>query len=542
MTRTFTILVADGDLARRQEEIRAHFGQARPLWVFRFAPTAREARTILDEITPDAVVLDLALPPGGSEGLDLLQELRHRLPATPVILVCRAGEARLLRDALPVEQAGEAFGPPEIPPDGILFKEDLLAEDALPTLHALLAEGLHRWGRVANDTGILVTHGTDTMAWGFAYLRYALRGLKSNVAMTGSQIPLGGYFTESDALGNLRTAVYLLNRLRPSRLFAVFNNGRSVFSGRLTKFRKWDADAFEGRVIASAESGEVRPLRKDWVYIPYPGQRLSHLHLIRTGGTIESERDDHDPGGLKPTGDFVWKYLTETLGDSFEKASKHDLFALDSSNMSYEEWAGVAKAIEAIGAAEADTRFDPTVKPVFCNPLFTTQDYRAQFAACGAGAIVAGYGGGNANVAKDSPHSILPALRECVAAGTFVAVTSQVPLEPYDAEYETGLALLEAGGVPCGDLPLADAQVKLSYLLGHADTLTQTAAELGLDPQCLLASAFLAGVTMRRKTSLSAFRDAGGRTIPLSVLPYDPFATRSFGQALRTVAAALSRP
>ena len=143
----------------------------------------------------------------------------------------------------------------------------------------------------------------------------------------------------------------------------------------------------------------------------------------------------------------------------------------------------MARAVEAIGVAQADTRFDPTVKPVFCNPLFTTLDYRAQFAACGGGAILAGYGGGNANVRKGSAHSILPALRASVEAGTFVAVTSQVPLEPYDAEYETGLALLEAGGVPCGDLPLADAQVKLSYLLGHAREIASAAAEAGVEPR-----------------------------------------------------------
>jgi L-asparaginase/Glu-tRNA(Gln) amidotransferase subunit D len=428
----------------------------------------------------------------------------------------------------------------ELIPEGVFFREDLFKERSLADLEDLLVAGLEKYGRVANDTGILVTHGTDTMAWGFAYLRYALRDLKANVAMTGSQIPLGGYFSDSDALGNLRTAAFLLNRLRPARLFAVFNDGRSVFSGRLTKYRKWGEDAFEGRVIASGPSGEVRPLRKDWVYIPYADQRLKHLHLIRTGGTIESQREAGSAEGLKPTGDFVWKFLTGSLGEFFEEARRHDLFALDSSNMSFEEWAQLARAIESIGAARADTRFDPTVKPVFCNPLFTADDYRAQFAACGRGSILAGYGGGNAHVREDSMRSILPSLRAAVHAGTFVAVTSQVPLEDYDAEYESGLALLEAGGVPCGDLPLADAQVKLSYLLGHGDLLAQTASDAGLDEQSLLAAAFLSGVSMRHAGSLNAFRHAGGRSIPARVLPYDPFAIKTFDEAIRSVAASLT--
>lgn len=360
------------------------------------------------------------------------------------------------------------------------------------------------------------------------------------MAVTGSQIPLGGHYSGSDALGNLRTAVFLLNRLRPARLFAVFNDGRSVFSGRLTKYRKWDSDAFEGRVVASTGEGGLQTLRKNWIQIPYPEQRLRDLHLIRTGGTIESRRRDDGKGALAPGGDFVLGFLTEALGNCFERAHCHDLFALDSSNMTFAQWSDVAKAIEGMGVGRADIRFDPTVKPVYCNPLFTTQDYRAQFAACGRGAILAGYGGGNANVMPGSPFSVLPALRASVNAGTFVAVTSQVPLEPYDAEYETGLALLEAGGLPCGDLPLTDAQVKLSFLLGHWDMVEARAAAAGQDPRCLLAASFLAGVTMRRSGSLSAFRDAGGRIIPLRVLPDDPFVTKPFEQAIGAVSATLS--
>ena len=540
MARAFTILIVDDDLGEAEAALLAHFKKYRPSWSFRFAHTAEEARTLLDQHAPDAVVLDLTLGHGASTGLDLLQHFRRQLAAVPFILIAGSNEGRLLRDAFLREKVTDEHSLAEINPDGILFREELLSDGPFSALEAQIAAGLHRCGRVDNETGILITHGTDTMAWGFAYLHYALSGLTANVAITGSQIPLGGYFTESDALGNLRTAVYLLNRLRPARLFAVFNNGRSVFSGRLTKYRKWDTDAFEGRIIASASSGEVRPLRKNWVYIPYSDQRLAHLHLFRTGGTIESQRDVADEGGLKPTGDFVWKYVTGSLGEFFADATKHDLFALDSSNMSCDQWAEIARALETLGVAKADTLFDPTVKPVFCNPLFTTLDYRAQFAACGGGAILAGFGGGNANVREGSPHSILPALRASVEAGTFVAVTSQVPLEPYDAEYETGLALLEAGGVPCGDLPLADAQVKLSYLLGHSDAIAAKAKATGIEPRCLLTAAFLSGVTMRRTGSLTAFRDAGGCVVPVRVLPNDPFVAHPFDQALDTVATAVA--
>jgi L-asparaginase/Glu-tRNA(Gln) amidotransferase subunit D len=538
--RTFKILFADDDLGHYEGDLSAYLTAHRPNWELHFARSQREANEILDAQEPDAVVLDVELSPGGREGMELLLHVRKHHPSTPVIMLSGSTDARSIRDSFLSETVTDDLEAKELDPEGFFFKDEILATGNYGALEKQIAAGLFKYGRVSNENGILVTHGTDTMAWGLAYLRYALKNLKSNVALTGSQVPLEGYFSASDALGNLRTAIFLLNRLRPAHLFAVFNNGKAVFSGRLTKFRKWDTDAFDGRMAASASSDGIRTMRKDWVTIPYEDQRLANLHLVRTGGTIESQRGEQGEGPLQPTGDFVWKYVNETLSDFFVRSQRHDLFALDSSNMSFEQWARLAEAIERIGVAEADTRFDPSVKPVYTNPVFTTADYTAQFAVCGKGAVLAGYGGGNANVLEESPHSVLPALSEAIAAGKFVAVTSQVPLEPYDAEYETGLSLIEAGGVPCGDLPLADAQVKLSYLLGHSEEMEAAASAAGLDPLCLRTASFLAGVTMRKAASLRTFRHVmRTHSIPLKILPQDPFVARSFAQGLKSVVEAL---
>ncbi len=343
MARTQNILLADGGLGPLEADLLTHFRTAQPHWTLRLARTSGEAGGFPGDGRAGRVVLGLSPPPGETSGASLYLHIRRCFPTIPVILLAGSSQARLLRDTLLAETTADHMAGMDWIPEGVFFREDLSSEGAFTDLENLLIAGLEKYGRVANDTGILVTHGTDTMAWGFAYLRYALRDLRANVAMTGSQIPLGGYFSDSDALGNLRTAAFLLNRLRPARLFAVFNDGRSVFSGRLTKYRKWGEDAFEGRVIASGPSGGGSTLRKDWVYIPYTDQRLKHLHLIRTGGTIESQREAGSAEGLKPTGDFVWKYLTGSLGEFFEEARRHDLFALDSSNMSFEEWAQIAR-------------------------------------------------------------------------------------------------------------------------------------------------------------------------------------------------------
>jgi len=536
MSRRFVILVADPEASSWGMSFAAHCESRHPEWDLCFASDAAETRLFLERDRPDACVFALEFSPGGREGLDLLFQVRRSHPATPVVLVSGTCDGRAIRDSFLSETRTEEMERLEVDPEGLLFRDEIGRGGDFSPLEEALAAGLFEHGRVANETAVLVTHGTDTMAWGLAYLRYALKRLTANVAVTGSQVPLEGYFSASDALGNLRTAVELLNRLRPARLFAVFNDGKNVFSGRLTKFRKWDVDAFEGKLAASAGAEGIRTLRADWVTLPYEDQRLRDLHLLRTGGTIESKREE-GAAALSPTGDFVWKYLNEALGRSFERAHRHDLFALDSSNASFEEWALIARAIEGLGVAEADTAFDLTVRPVFANPLFTTAEYAAQFGACGNGAVFAGYGGGNANVRSDGGRSVLPALREAAAAGKFVAVTSQVPLEPYDVEYETGLKLLEAGGVPCGDLPLADAQVKLSYLLGHRGELAAAASETGLPEHRVTAAAFLSGVHTRRARGLEVFHRCclGRGETPLRVLPEDPFAGRPFTEALATV-------
>lgn len=540
MSRHFDILIADPRADVYLKPLAHYLASAKPHWKLSFIHDLRRAKAALERRPPDAAVIAVEFTPGGREGVELLLSIRRSHPRTPVILVSDATDARALRDAFLANKPSEKSARQEVDPEGFLFRDEMGAGADFSPIERLMESGLHKHGRVDNERAVLVTHGTDTMAWGLAYLRYALKNLTANVAVTGSQVPLEGYFSGSDALGNLKTAVYLLNRLCPARIFAVFDNGRRVFSGRLTKYRKWDTDAFDGRVAASAGADGIKAMRPDWTLIPYEDQKLMELHLIRTGGTIESSRDAAGLGALKPTGDFVWKYLNDSLSGLFVRAHRHDLFSLDSSNVSFEEWAKIAKSIAAVGVASADTSFDMTVRPVFANPLFTTADYRSQFAACGPGAVFAGFGGGNANVREGGGRSVLPALKASIKAGTMVVVTSQVPLESYDAEYETGQALLEAGGIPCGDLPLADAQVKLSYLLGHAKEVDRAAAHAGVDPRRLYVAAFLSGVSTRRAGGLDACRKAFGATSrQLRLLPRDPFVGRPFKEAIGEVLRAL---
>ena len=61
------------------------------------------------------------------------------------------------------------------------------------------------WSGLARCDGVIVAHGTDTMAYTSSALGFMLRGIKKPVTMTGSQIPFGS--PDSDAPSNLALAV-----------------------------------------------------------------------------------------------------------------------------------------------------------------------------------------------------------------------------------------------------------------------------------------------------------------------------------------------
>ena len=83
---------------------------------------------------------------------------------------------------------------------------------------------------------------------------------------------------------------------------------------------------------------------------------------------------------------------------------------------------------------------------------------------------------------------------------------------------------------------MADAQVKLSYLLGHEQEIAEASAESGLSRRLLVAAAFLAGVSMRRVRSLEVFQGIlARRGEPLVILPNDPFVAKPFADGMRSV-------
>ena len=102
--------------------------------------------------------------------------------------------------------------------------------------------------------GIVITHGTDTMAYTASVLSFMLRGIPIPVVLTGSQLHIEHPLT--DALENLRIAFAMACSGAPG-VFVAFD--RKVILGcRAVKTRTRDFDAFESvnwPLVGSVDAG-----------------------------------------------------------------------------------------------------------------------------------------------------------------------------------------------------------------------------------------------------------------------------------------------
>lgn len=91
-------------------------------------------------------------------------------------------------------------------------------------------------------SGIVITHGTDTMAITSAAIAMLIRNINKPVVFTGSQIPLTQF--SSDAQRNLIDAIRVAGETNIAESVIVFNS-RVYRATRTTKLREYDLSAFE---------------------------------------------------------------------------------------------------------------------------------------------------------------------------------------------------------------------------------------------------------------------------------------------------------
>ncbi len=90
--------------------------------------------------------------------------------------------------------------------------------------------------------GIVVTHGTDTMAYTASAVAIMIRNINKPIVFTGSQVPIGEIGT--DAKRNLLDAVRVASRENVAESVIVFDS-RILRGVRTIKLREYDLNAFE---------------------------------------------------------------------------------------------------------------------------------------------------------------------------------------------------------------------------------------------------------------------------------------------------------
>lgn len=116
------------------------------------------------------------------------------------------------------------------------FRQD--SANLIPSQWPSLAQSLFE--HMEEYDGIVLTHGTDTLAYTAAMLSWMLRGFPVPLVLTGAQRPL--VYEESDGLSNLRCAFAMAASGVPG-IFTAFHH--HIFPGTHTvKVRSQSFDAF----------------------------------------------------------------------------------------------------------------------------------------------------------------------------------------------------------------------------------------------------------------------------------------------------------
>mgnify|MGYP006171143573 FL=1 len=140
--------------------------------------------------------------------------------------------------------------------------------------------------------GVLLLHGTDTLAYSAAALSFLLLGLPAPVILSGSMLPAGA--EGSDAWGNLFGAMAALQAgVAPG--VQLYFNGALLHGARVSKLRSDAFDAFSvlprqrqsPRAESIPASIDYRQPRQpvNLAVLPfYPGIQASHLRALLDSG------------------------------------------------------------------------------------------------------------------------------------------------------------------------------------------------------------------------------------------------------------------
>lgn len=358
--------------------------------------------------------------------------------------------------------------------------------------------------KTPNRSAILITHGTDTLAWTHAAVRYAVKGNIVNIAITGSQIPMpDGVGDFSDAYANIGNSIRFLTQFTPPHIFTVFNNGQNAFSDSLYKINRWDNHAFEGDLIGTMQWDEVH-FHDEVIEISDTPQSLDTLYVVTTGGTIESTFNEN--GVLSPQQDRLSTFIKTKFDNPDTNIIYKPACVIDSSDLTFDKMKAVIEKVKECfeeidpeSKAVVDLAFDQDVRIIFTDPFKTEERYRQEIEGVSA-IVIAGYGGGNVNIDGVSGFSPLNLIKE-ISPKIPVVLTSQVALGPADFIYENAWEAIVAGAISGVDLSIPEIQMRLSYLMGHKNEINAFCKSHGYAFKDVFEWLFMSGMKFRTNRS-----------------------------------------
>lgn len=338
--------------------------------------------------------------------------------------------------------------------------------------------------------------------------------------------PVGEF---SDAYENLSSSMRLLCELEPPNILTVFNYGKKAFSDSLTKFHRWDPVAFAGDHVAMMEWDEIK-FHDEAIEVKDNPEPLDIFYLITTGGTIDSDKNEE--GILVPVRNYVGAYLERKFASYYRNRANREAFVIDSSDMSFARLETLSRKVaeclqETNPEAFADLNFCRDVRIVHTDPFKTEAAYRKECEGA-RGIVIAGYGGGNVTIDETSENNLMPLIRELVEQEIPVVISSQVALGPADFIYHNGYRPIKAGAFSGVDLSLPEIQVRLSYLLGHLETIADFARRHGKSSWEFLERLFMSGMKFRNKASKRKYENL--RNFPIH--PVDLLINRTIEESL----------
>lgn len=361
-----------------------------------------------------------------------------------------------------------------------------------------------------NRSAILITHGTDTLAWTHAAVRYAVKNNIVNIAITGSQIPMpDGVGDFSDAYANIGNSIRFLTQFTPPHIFTVFNNGQNAYSDSLYKINRWDNQAFAGDLIGTMQWDEVQ-FHDEIVETTNTPTSLDTLYVITTGGTIESTFNEN--GVLSPQQDRLSKFIMTKFDNPDTKIIYVPACVIDSSDLTFAKMKAVIEKvkecfekIEPETKADVDLAFDKNVRIIYTDPFKSEEQYRKEIEGASA-IVIAGYGGGNVNIDGASGFSPLSIIKE-ISDDIPVILTSQVALGPADFIYENAWEAVVAGAISGVDLSIPEIQIRLSYLMGHKEQIDAYCKEHKATFKEVFEWLFMSGMKFRTQRSRRKYED-----------------------------------